>query len=433
MTTEATGIVQSDILIRGAVIAAIMDLRVNPYLLNYVFASLPQDALTAAVYGTDQVDKAKYWFLHTDIKVYLNLNLNSVSFPCVSIGLASSVEDETTLGDIHYQVYEDTDTDWPILAGPAAPSAYDKTTGTMTFSQGALGGLILAPGMLLIDAAGNQYPIEQVFDPLLQVGIRPGSSGNFEGLVIRPQRPAGVTAIESALYKETYSLGCHADSEPVHITYLHSIVVFALLRYKQLLLEGRGFERSSLSSTDLKRDGEILPDMLYSRYVQVTGYVRQAWPKATNPKITGIELELLASKVNPEPIKAPAISDAFGVVNITAAMDDPSTAGVPYTAYYGSAPIPAVLDETFVMDKLTSYPTVTRQAILLFETGTAQYAWAVIPGILSNTLDPSDFIDADLSQPAGFSLVGSVTVAGVPCNIWRSDASNFGDLSLIIS
>lgn len=44
--TEAQGIVQSDILIRSALIAAISDLRANPYLLQYCFASLVNDNLT---------------------------------------------------------------------------------------------------------------------------------------------------------------------------------------------------------------------------------------------------------------------------------------------------------------------------------------------------------------------------------------------------
>lgn len=297
VATEATGIIQGDILVRSAIIAAINDLRANPYLLKYVFASLPQDNLTAAVYGTDQVDKAVYWFLHTEIKVFLNINVNSVQFPCVSIGLAASVEDDATLGDIHYETSESTETDQPILAGPATPSNYDRVSGTMTFAESALGGLILVPGLLVIDRAGNQYPILEVLDPKSQIVIAAGATTNFEGLIIKPTQPAGVTDIESVVYKETYNLGCHTDSEAVHMTYLHSILVFALLRYKQSLLEARGFERTSLSSSDLRRDDETLPEVLYSRYVTLTGYVRQAWPKATNPRIGAIDIDLFITPV----------------------------------------------------------------------------------------------------------------------------------------
>lgn len=286
MKTEAQGIQQSDIIIRAAIMAAIKDMRANSYLLDYVFASLPDDELTAKEYGEAEVEKAKDWFLHQEIKVFLNVNVNSVTFPCISIALANSVEDDTTLGDVHYQPIENTDREWPTLAGPATPTSYDPVTGTVVFADGALDGLIVAPNMLLCDTAGNQYKIIEVPDYDGTFTIAPGTAVDLTNAVIRPQRPAFITEIESASYRETYSLGIHVDSEPVHATYLHSIVVFALLRYKQALLEGRGYERTSLSSSDLRRDEETLPENVYSRYIQVSGFVRQAWPKITKPKVT---------------------------------------------------------------------------------------------------------------------------------------------------
>lgn len=298
-TTEALGIHQSDILIRGAVIAAIADLRANPYLLDYVFASLPVDTLTARAYGTGEVERAKDWFLHTEIKVYLNVNMNNVQFPCISIALANSVEDDTTLGDVHYEPQEDTDLSWPVLAGPLTPVSYDVATGTVVFTSAALGGLILAPGMLLVDRAGRQHQILEVPDYTTTAVIAPGTTADFTDVSVRAARPTQITGIESASYKETYSLGCHTDSEAVYVTYLHSILIFALLRYKETLLEGRGFERSVLSSSDLRRDEEILPELLFSRYVQVTGYVRQAWPKVRSDKVSAVFTQPLPDQVVP--------------------------------------------------------------------------------------------------------------------------------------
>ena len=299
MVTEALGIQQSDIIIRGAIIAAINDLRANPYLLDYAFASLPADTLTAKEYGIAEVAKAKDWFQHQEIKVFLNVNFNNVQFPCISIALANSVEDDTTLGDVHYQPQEDTDINWPLFAGPITPVSYTTTTGVLVFSKESLGGLILAPGMLVVDKTGQQYPIVDVPDYTTTVAIAKGTVADFTDCSIRPARPAQVTSIESAAYKETYSLGCHADSESVHVTYLHSILVFALLRYKETLLEGRGFERSTISSADLRRDDETLPEMIYSRYVTITGYIRQAWPKVTANKIASTFVQPLPDTVVP--------------------------------------------------------------------------------------------------------------------------------------
>lgn len=59
LTTEALGIHQSDVIIRTAIVAALADLRANPWLLDYVFASLPKDEMTMKDYGEKSVEKAK--------------------------------------------------------------------------------------------------------------------------------------------------------------------------------------------------------------------------------------------------------------------------------------------------------------------------------------------------------------------------------------
>jgi hypothetical protein len=111
-------------------------------------------------------------------------------------------------------------------------------------------------------------------------------------MVIKPQRAAYRTALESTMYRESYIIGCYVDSEPIHLVYLHSILVFLLLRYKQVLLEARGFERTTLSSSDFRRDEELLPEMYYSRYTTITGTVRQYWPKIIARKIDAVVTDI---------------------------------------------------------------------------------------------------------------------------------------------
>jgi len=68
-TTSTLGIHQSDVIIRTAIIAALADLRANPWKLDYVFSSLPKDTLTAKSYGEKDIAQAKRWFLSTEIPV----------------------------------------------------------------------------------------------------------------------------------------------------------------------------------------------------------------------------------------------------------------------------------------------------------------------------------------------------------------------------
>jgi hypothetical protein len=322
LTTEALGIHQSDIIIRSAVIAAIADLRANPWLLDYVFASLARDTLTMKTYGEQEIAQAKKWFQNTNITVIMNVSMNEVKFPCISIALTSSneVEQEGTLSDTHYKPFESNDSQWPTLAGPLQPLAYNAGTGILNIDPKGLSTLVLAPGMIIVDKVGKQYPILEVLEQSVVV-IKSGTVADFGAMVIKPARPAYVTELESSLYRETYAIGAHVDSEPVHLTYLHSILVFVLLRYKQALLEARGFERTLLTSSDFRRDDQTIPEFVFSRYCQISGSVRQAWPKTVKPKITSTianpSPSVGAGPVSPvvetDPFEAIADQDALAV------------------------------------------------------------------------------------------------------------------------
>lgn len=210
--TEPLGIHQSDIIIRSALIAGLDDLRANPWLLDYVFSSLPKDDLTKNDYGQREVDNAKKWFLNTEIPVIMNTRIDETKVPAISVSLMDSNESDTTLGDVHY------------------------------------------------------VPVEYTVE-----------------------KDSKAVTLESLVFKETYSIGCHAAGETTFATYLHSIVVFILLRYKQRLLEARGFERSTVSSSDFRRNEMFENEMVFSRWISLSGYVRNYWPKDVDLLITSTE------------------------------------------------------------------------------------------------------------------------------------------------
>lgn len=329
--TEATGVHQSDVVVRSAIIAGLADMRANPWLLDFAFASLAQDSLTAADYGLPEVAKAKAWLLSTDVQVFINVNPNEVKFPCVSIALLSSVEQEQegTTSDTHYQPWEANSTSQPAVYGPLTPKSYNPRTGQLAFDATVLSGQPLSTQMVVVDVNGSQYPILSVLDGQT-VTVAKGIVTNLSGCYVKVSAPALTVTLESAVYKETYSVGCHVDSEPVHLTYLHSAVLFCLLRYRETLLEGRGFERSTLASSDFRRDDDELPEMVYSRYVQVTGSVRQAWPKVVGVKLTSVIVDTTqgnngdtqtAQVVPSDPAEANVTSDPGAVVAADSDVD----------------------------------------------------------------------------------------------------------------
>lgn len=287
--TNSLGIHQGDVILRTAIKMALADMRANPWLVDYVFASLPQDELTLKEYGEADVNRAKTWFLTTDINVVMTPTLDEAKWPCISIALLDSSEstNEATLGDVHYEPTEEVEGNWPALTGPFTPSKYNPATGQIELPAPIVG-VTLFKGMFVIDHVGRAHEIISVQSDT-QFRINPGTVADFRNSILKGSKKSYIADLESIVYRESYRIGVHVQAEPVYLTWLHSIVLFALLRYKQVLLEARGLERTVASSSDFARDESHESEMTYSRYISLTGYVRQYWPKTIAQRLDGMD------------------------------------------------------------------------------------------------------------------------------------------------
>jgi hypothetical protein len=289
LPSEAFGIHQGDIILRSAIIAALDDLRANPWLLDFAFASLPRDSLTREEYGQREIDAAKKWFLSTRVPIFMSTMLNEATFPCISITQLESNEAEITHADTHYVVEQEYDRDWPALTDPFTPTSWSTTTGLMTIPDTV--SLVLAPGQQVVTARGKAHEILEVLEDN-QVRLAEGTVGDFAGAVIKGQRPSGLIQFESVRMRESYAIGCHVQGEQTHLTYLHSLLVFCLYRYKAELLEARGFERSTLSSSDFRRNDSFENELTYSRHMSLNGFVQQVWPAQYRQKVSAVRTVL---------------------------------------------------------------------------------------------------------------------------------------------
>ena len=217
--------------------------------------------------------------------------LDEFKVPCITITLVDSSEagNEMTLGDVHSTAFEYNDTVWPALTGPLTPRSYVPSTGIVIL-KAELSDISLAPGMSIIDYSGAAHEIVDVIDNLT-FKISPNTVADFRNAVIKPHRPAYITSIESTSYRETYRIGVHVGAEPVYLTWLHSILVYVLHRYKEALLEARGFERTILQSSDFARESQHETELVFSRHITIVGYVRQYWPKVTAPVIDAVVMD----------------------------------------------------------------------------------------------------------------------------------------------
>jgi hypothetical protein len=287
--SEVRGIVQSDLLIITALREGFKRLRANPWLFDYIFASLRQDPLFKPYQKS--IEKARERFLKTDIPVFMSIQNNEAKMPCVTIELKESVEAEATMSDLHYVTKETTEGEWPVLAGPISPDSYDPVEGILVFPASISDSVLLTEGMLVIDKVGADHPILEVIDNQT-VRLTAGLVADFTGALIKGQKPLFITSLESLVFRETYQIGCHYNGHESDLIDLYSIVMFILLRYKEELLEGRGFERSTIAAQGLMRNPAFPAENSYFRAINLQGYVRQYWPKNISYSLNGVSYQM---------------------------------------------------------------------------------------------------------------------------------------------
>ncbi len=285
--TEARGVHQSDIVLRAGLVQALASLRINSWLLDYVFASLVQDDLTSGTYGAKEAAKAKAWFLKTDIPVVMDYRLEAPEPCAVSITLVDSTEAEPTVGDTHYEPTESTAAAWTPLTAKFTPTAWVPSTGIMTVSSTVTDSLVIAAGMQVVTTTGRAYAITEIIDAS-SFKLTEDINDDFGFCTIRGTEPRLVTNLESLPFRETYKIGVHVHGEPFLMAWLHSIVVFALLHYKETLFEARGIDRSTISTGPFAKDNRFGVENYWTRFISMTGYVRHYWPKTTTDRILSV-------------------------------------------------------------------------------------------------------------------------------------------------
>lgn len=436
---------QGDLVIQSALQRAIAALRANDWLLDYCFAGLAQDDDTSDEHGQRAIDLARDWFRKTNIRMVIGPVTDAAMLPCVSIQIAGEqeVERETTLGDVHYQPTEDADRGRPALAGPFI-AAYSGSTGTVIVPDAIAQQLVIAEGMSLIDDGGGEHPITKILGDA-SFAIEPGVTAAMSKATIVGMPASYVTSIESTQEKQTYVLGCHTTGEPVLLIWLHSIVKFCLLMFKERYLEGRGFERSTVSSTDFRPDDQFqsaAPAMV--RYISLSGFCRNSWPKDIAQRITSVvfQPQIIGGgrmNSNAQLEDALVLGDqdldtvaAYGGTTQTY-VNPTAPAGSPLV-FFGDATPPAVVDDQFIPMLPSEQPAGSRALYLSMIVPQYEYGWVALPARFGT---PTAFVNADTSKSIPFSRVAAgVEVydvgsgARVAYDVWRSDAPGLGSVTV---
>lgn len=306
MSTRTLGIHQSDLIIRSAIKEGLAQIRKDPSLLDWVFVGLAQDSLTIKEFGQKAMREAKDWFLKTGINVYHGLANAPPEFPCVTIVLQESSEAEKTLGDKHYDVSEPLDS-YPIAVKSFSAEGFDPVGLVLTLPQTVIDEVYINTNMTVIDRAGQPHRILELSDTNDKQVIVEGPAADFSQASIRYAFPYRIQ-LESVQMRETYQLGVHVNGPPLYLMVLHSVVIFCLLRYKQSLLEERNFGETNISSSDFQRNPSMGAEAEYSRYISLSGTVKQFWPKDVIAPVLEVRtsgLQVIGGAKVPEEFGAP--------------------------------------------------------------------------------------------------------------------------------
>ena len=320
---EVTGIFSGDILIRHALIIGLQDLRDNPWQLDLVFASLLNDPYTVDIYGQKELDKAKQWFLKTNIPVILDATLtNSPAMPCVIVSLQESNEAEATIGDVHYVTEQSTPAEWEPI-GQKFSAQYFPTSGLVVPNRT----VIVNDKMVFVDGSGNRYKVLDIqvdVDGKENFLIQKGLTGNFSNCVLEWSTNKISANLESLNFKEIYNIVCNVKGEPYYALYLYMIVKYCLLRYKKSLLEGRGFERTTINCSKLMPNNSLSPtgaENIWCRVITITGFVKEIWASVTSEKITQVSY---APPTNTDGLKVSQIDFLPASFRTDPSQEDPS-------------------------------------------------------------------------------------------------------------
>lgn len=305
-------IFQTDALLKVLIEENLEQIKMNPWLIDQILWDFTHSPFLKTPFGEKQVKACKEWYETNGINVLLQFVKDKLKFPAVVITLGTSTESQEhrTMGDVSQHtvglIPQEVQQKIPYVVQPFIPYGYDPATGEVGVPEG----VDIAPvsaGMILINpVTGNGTPVLSINGQ--NIMIKPGVILDASSLGIVPQYRYFQTRMGRSFFQETWNITC-ATNDPQTLLWLHSIVIFGLLRYREFMEHNGVLEITNFSSTDIfnadfsNAEGEEI----YCRQISITNKVEQTWPRDLHKKIESIILR----DTNPQAV---TIADPQGFV-----------------------------------------------------------------------------------------------------------------------
>jgi hypothetical protein len=270
-----------DIRLKTMIELGLQDISKNPWLLDDILGDTISNQYLRERYGS-QIESCKQWLANNRINILLSNRDDKMEFPCITIELGTSNEksDMKHMADLSTETVKllpnNINKSIPYVIKPITGS-YNPTSGAFTFSV-PTNLQTVAPGMVLVDPTNAiGYVIESI-TVANEVNLLPGLTLNTGVYGIIPKYQYYEAKIGHTFMQEPYKITCNAIDQQT-LLWMHSIAVYSLLRYRQVLLEKDGYAESMISSSGMYPNSDFTDgaQVIWSRDINITGQVENRW------------------------------------------------------------------------------------------------------------------------------------------------------------
>jgi hypothetical protein len=301
-------------------------LKRNPDLIDKIFASLTSDFLNTK-YGDKELQRIKDQIIKKDWSFVHSFGMVEANLPCVSIQLGSENEAKEIahLEDFEGEVTEDiTDPDQLnalIVVQNILPDSYDYQSGAILVPD-AIDLSSIYINLVYVDAVGNEFFITGGINNTpgqKQFMVEAGSEVDI----------SDVGYIKSSIdYIQYANRGVHSDvnlllgvhtKDALLTKYFYSLVKYFLIARKKSLIE-RNFICSSYQGSDFTRNLKYEADIVYTRFLTLTGKVQDQFSSELDAAFDNIDVRITVPR-------ATATNDELGRQDQTIQVQDNDPTG----------------------------------------------------------------------------------------------------------
>lgn len=291
----AGGIFPTDVFIKTLLEESIDDIKKNLWLLDHIMWDFTHNEFLRTKYGQKQVDAAKEWFATNNINVFHQYVKDKEKFPCIVLTLGSSQETQElrTLSDVSQETIGLTPTEVgqkiPYVLAPFIPYGYDPATGEVGVPEG-LDVAPVSPGMILLNpTTGNGTPVLSINGQ--NIFIKPGVELDASSLAVVPQYRYFQSRLGRSFFQENWAITC-ATNDVSTLLWLHMVVVYSLLRYREFMEHNGILEITNLNSTDIFNSdfSNANGEEIYCRQVNISNKVEQKFVRDLHKKVESVIL-----------------------------------------------------------------------------------------------------------------------------------------------